>query len=122
MQRSVEVRNSPMPFFVGYAEPVGTSFQGYLDVPFSRIVEVFGDPDPECDSYKVAFQWRITFADGTVATIYDYKSSSLYDEENPTPDQMRELNFSDWHIGGKSDRAVALVREALTSPRKRESV
>lgn len=111
----------PMPFMVGHANPTGTSLQGYLDVAFSKIVEVFGEPDPECDSYKVAFQWRITFADGTVATIYDYKASSLYDEENPTPEKMREENFSDWHIGGKSSRAVELVREALTTPRKTEA-
>lgn len=110
-QQKVE---APLPFMVGRANAVGTSLQGELQIPFSRVVEVFGEPQ-ESDGYKVAFEWRIAFADGTVATIYDYKASSLYNDEYPTPEQMREQNFSDWHIGGRTTRAVELVREALTT-------
>jgi hypothetical protein len=109
-------KGKAMPFMVGYAELNGISLQGYLVIPFSRIVEVFGEPTSLGSGYgKVAFEWAITFADGTVASIYDYKSSSLYNEENPTPEQMRASDFSDWHIGGKSKRAEQLVREAFTS-------
>jgi hypothetical protein len=108
-------KSASMPFMVGHANLVGTSLQGYLDVPFSRVVEVFGEPLTQVDGYKVAFQWSITFADGTVASIYDYKASSLYDDGQPTPEQMRAREFSDWHIGGKDKRADELVRAALTS-------
>jgi hypothetical protein len=105
-----------LAFMVGHADLLGTSLQGYLVVPFSRIVEVFGEPTHlGSGDGKVAFEWAITFADGTVASIYDYKSSSLYDPENPTPEQMRATDFDDWHIGGRSKRASQLVREALTS-------
>lgn len=110
-QQKVE---APLPFMVGFADANGTSLQGELQIPFSRVVAVFGEPQ-DSDGYKCAFEWRIAFADGTVATIYDYKSSSLYHDENPTPEQMREREFSDWHIGGRTKRAVELVREALTT-------
>jgi hypothetical protein len=105
-----------MRFMVGDAELCGTSFRGDLIVPFSRLVEVFGEPG-EGDGYKVAFEWRITFADGTVAAIYDYKASSLYGDgdDAPTPEQMRANDFEGWHIGGKSARAAELVRAALVS-------
>jgi hypothetical protein len=111
-----EENKSSMPFMVGHADLVGTHLQGHMNIPFSRVVAVFGEPG-EADGYKVAFEWRITFADGTVASIYDYKASSLYGDGDdcPTPEQMRANEFSDWHIGGKSARAAQLVREALTS-------
>src|SRR5689334_16608789 len=103
-----EENKSSMPFMVGHADLVGTCRQGELQIPFSRVVEVFGEPG-QADQYKVAFEWAITFADGTIASIYDYKASSLYDDDQPTPEQMRAANFSDWHIGGKTRRAVELV-------------
>lgn len=94
---------------------VGTSRQGTIDVPFSRVVEVFGEPDTDVDGYKVAFEWAITFPDGTIASIYDYSASSLYDDDLPSPEQMRKDDYSDWHIGGVRDgRAVELVRAALS--------
>lgn len=95
-------------------DPVGTSLQGTIDVPFSKLVAIFGEPSTHVDHYKVAFEWVITFADGTVATIYDYKASSLYDHDNPTPAQMRAADYSDWHIGGMRDtNVVAKVIEEI---------
>lgn len=94
----------------------GTHLQGYAPYKYSRIVEVFGEPTHTdfSDGSRVVFEWVMTFKDGTVATIYEYKSSSLYgdDEDAPTPEQMRE-SFTDWHIGGKTHRAVDLVLAAL---------
>jgi hypothetical protein len=96
----------------------GTCLQGYLNMPFSRLVAVLGEPG-EGDGYKVAFEWQLRFDDGTVATIYDYKVSSLYDDESaPTPETMRTNEFSDWHVGGNSKRALELVTE-LFAERKR---
>lgn len=104
-----------MKFKVGSEVDInGTHLQGYARVPFSRVVEVFGEPG-EGDGYKVAFEWSIRFKDGTVATIYDYKVSSLYDDDQPTPQQLREREFDDWHIGGFSQRAVELVKQALSA-------
>jgi hypothetical protein len=99
-----------MKFVTDHTVGGGTSLQGYLNVPFSRVVEAFGEPS-EGDGYKVAFEWGVRFEDGTVATIYDYKASSLYDEGEPTPEWMRENDYSDWHVGGNSKRAAELVNE-----------
>jgi hypothetical protein len=107
--------NKPIRFLVGDANLEGTHLQGYAPVPFSRVVEVFGEP--RHGDYKVAFEWAIVFADGTVASIYDYKASSLYGEPDaPTPEQMRAQDFSDWHVGGKTRRAYELVCEVFGLP------
>ena len=87
-----------------------TGLEGYIKVPFSKVVEVLGEPQ-HTDGYKVAFEWNITFEDGTVATIYDYKESNLYDDDLPTPSELIEQEFSDWHIGGTSKKAVELISE-----------
>lgn len=91
---------------------VGNSQQGCAPFSYDRIVEVFGEPDetPWGDS---AFTWTITFDDGTVADIYDYKASSLYDERLPSPEQMKR-DFMGWHIGGKGWPAVNFVIRALS--------
>jgi hypothetical protein len=97
----------------------GTGYQGRLAIPFTRIVEVFGEPD-ESPSFKSAFEWVIQFADGTVACIYDYRASSRCNTNNPTPDQMRANDFCDWHVGGRGPRAMELLRAALTVDTSKE--
>ena len=91
----------------------GLSRQGCAPFPYDRIVEVFGKPDETPWSDESAFTWSITFDDGTVASLYDYKASSLYDERLPSPEQMKR-DFRDWSIGGKGWPAVDLVIRALS--------
>lgn len=102
--------------------PEGTHRVGYVHVPYSKVVEVFGEPKYLGDNqdHRVIFEWVMTFSDGTVATIYDYKQSKLYgdDPDAPTPDEMKTLPSFEWHIGGKSQRAVELVHSALNGKGK----
>jgi len=67
----------------------GTSLRGTIDCSFDQLVKAFGMPmfDTSGDE-KVKAEWHIEFDDGTIATIYDWKS--LIDPEKNT----------DWHIGG----------------------
>lgn len=112
---TLKANPQPRPWTMG-GNLVGTYMQGYARYPYSRIVEVFGDPQHLGeDGDKVAFQWTITFADGTIASIYDYKASSLYGDgdDAPTPEEMKQT-FTDWHIGGKHQRAVELITSALS--------
>lgn len=95
------------------ADLAGTSRQGTAPFPYDRIVEVFGEPDETSWDEDSAFTWSIIFADGTVASLYDYKESSLYDERLPSPEQMKR-DFLGWHIGGKGWPAVDLVIRALS--------
>ena len=53
---------------------------------------------------KVTIEWVLKFEDGTIATIYDWKGYGY----QPTGDEMYE-----WHIGGRSNEAMYLVKEAL---------
>ena len=82
----------------------GTSLQDYVTTSYSRLVEVFGEPDigpndTGCD--KVTCEWDLRFEDGTYATIYDWK-------EYDTP-----FGEYRWHIGGNNYMAGVRVFEAL---------
>ncbi len=70
----------------------GTSLCGSIDCSYDEVVAVFGVPDfYGSDDDKVKVEWINRFEDGTIATIYDYKS-----------DLRPEAN-QDWHIGGFRD-------------------
>ena len=87
-------------FTTGNADVNGTSLQGYVYTTYDKIVEVFGNPTSSGD--KTTCEWDITFDDGTVATIYDWK-------ECQTP-----KGYYDWHIGGRSKWAVELVTNLIS--------
>lgn len=77
-------------------EMTGTSLKGYIETTYEQLKSVFGDPyygPNDTDADKITCEWLITFRDGKVATIYDWKVGE-------TP-----LDLYDWHIGG-SDRKV----------------
>jgi hypothetical protein len=96
-----------MGFTVGNAQINGTYLQGEIITTRAEIEAVFGPPNYEDSdpTDKVITEWDITFDDGTVATIYDWKR---YDEG---PVGMHE-SYS-WHIGGASNDAVDYVLAAL---------
>jgi len=95
------------------AEMNGTFLQGGVTAPYSKIVGVFGEPEAG-DEYKCAFTWSMEFEDGTVATLYDWKETSLYNPDYPHPDTLKVRSAVDWHIGGHDKRAVERVLAALT--------
>lgn len=72
----------------------GTGLRGYTK-PMSEVAisRILGDPlrDHSGDG-KVSVEWIIEFADGEVASVYDYKS----------PDRDEYINY-EWHIGGTTD-------------------
>jgi hypothetical protein len=81
----------------------GTSLQGYLDIKFADLQEALGDPiTPVGGDGKVICEW-ILFDKHTevVATIYVYKVSQV------------PLELYSWHIGGRSDAAIELVKRVF---------
>ena len=86
----------------------GTSLMGYITVTFAQLVDVFGEPG-ENDGYKTDAEWEIEFADGKVATIYNWKNGHNY---NGCDGEDVE-DITDWHIGGKDKNVVELVGQAL---------
>lgn len=105
--------------FTRDADINGTSLKGHLRARYSHVVAAFGEPIAEADGYKVSTEWDICFEDGTVATIYDWKSTNLYNQNLPSPEALRldadSVVGYEWHIGGSDQRAVALVRQVLDS-------
>lgn len=86
-----------------------THLQGYVDATYKRLKAVFGQPN-KGDGYKVDAEWNIRFADGTVATIYNYKDGVNYlGRGEGTP----KTEITDWHVGGNDKKAVDLVVAAL---------
>ena len=85
-----------------YVNVNGTSYQGKLeDISYARLVETFGEPTFKGDMDKISVEWCLKFEDGTVATIYDWK----------TP--FKAIHNRLWHVGGFSHKAHELVRETL---------
>ena len=85
----------------------GTCLKGYVKTTFNKLVKAFGAPclnDGPSQWEKVTIEWCLRFADGTIATIYDWKGYGY----QPAPDEEYE-----WHIGGHKPEAVALVKDAL---------
>jgi hypothetical protein len=78
----------------------GTSLQGHIVTTYFELVEKFGEPD-FIGGDKITAEWALEFADGTVATIYDWK----YGE---TP-----LHKAEWNIGGKNKESVYRVYEVM---------
>jgi hypothetical protein len=78
----------------------GTSLQGHIVTTYFELVEKFGEPD-FIGGDKITAEWALEFADGTVATIYDWKYGD-------TP-----MYKTEWNIGGKNKEAVYRVYEVM---------
>jgi hypothetical protein len=95
-----------------------TSLQGYVDVGYRTLVDLFGEPhyDTPSGDEKVSTEWELCFQvedffgeEKTVyATIYDWKD---YDGGM----RSRNSDTYEWHIGGFSQDAVESVRTAIES-------
>ena len=87
----------------------GTHLQGYVQVTYRELTDVFGRPHSDGDGYKVDAEWMIKFPDGEVATIYNWKNGPNYcgDEGIPTRD------ITTWHIGGNKREVTKRVAELL---------
>lgn len=77
----------------------GSHLQGSTCTTFATLTELLGKGLGGGD--KTTQEWVIEFSDGTVATVYDWKEYS-------TP-----RGLYDWHIGGKSRKAVQYVEDLL---------
>ena len=79
-----------------------TSKRGFVITTMTEIKAVFGPPHGGFDLSH--FQWAIMFENGEVATIYDHGGASR--------SQLRSERYQ-WHVGGHSQAALALVADAL---------
>lgn len=85
----------------------GTFLQGYVKSTYNKLVKAFGLPQVNkgrSEYEKVTIEWVLRFADGTIATIYDWKNYG----KQPAADEEFQ-----WNIGGRKPEAVTLVKESL---------
>jgi hypothetical protein len=85
----------------------GTSRMGEMQVSYKDLVLAFGEP-MESDGYKVSGEWIFIDEDnGEVFTIYDWKSTNLYDSDAPSVETFRSLNHPvTFNIGGNHKGSV----------------
>ena len=88
----------------------GTSLQGYIKASYEQLLAAFGPPNPRLtDNYKTDVEWAFEFADGTIATLYNWKNGKNY-----LRGEGLELNdIYEWNVGGKTEKAVSRLLEKL---------
>jgi len=85
----------------------GTHRQGYVDANYAQLLGKLGKPH-DGDGYKTDWEWSILFEDGTVATIYNWKSGPNYGYYDVGPGQIKT-----WNVGGHCNQAYENVRRLL---------
>lgn len=75
----------------------GTSLVGYITTTYAHLVACLGAPH-ERDGDKTTAHWGYQCADGTLCTIYDWKTAK-------TP-----LGVYRWHVGGNRLAALQAVK------------
>jgi hypothetical protein len=79
-----------------------SSLVGYVDATYEELVAELGEPEGDFD--KSTAHWTLEAPNGTVATIYDYKT------------YMTPIGTYSWHIGGFDKKALLLVEFLLGKP------
>ena len=79
----------------------GTSLMGEIKLVYSDIVLAFGQPD-DADEYKISGEWVFyNSLTSEVYTLYDWKSTNLYDKFLPSVSKFRlDTKPQTFHIGG----------------------
>lgn len=94
----------------------GTSLKSYVNLRYKDIVEVFGEPT-EGDEYKVSGEWIFFDEESRECfTIYDWKSTNLYDYNYPTVSEFRSSDTPfKFNVGGKTnaDAFIAWVKRKI---------
>ena len=94
-------------------EIIGTSLQGYVESSFDNLVHFLGAPHYRKGHDKIDAEWRLKFADGTIATVYNYKDGTNYLNEKG----MAVEDITNWHIGGFSKKAYFKISDLVLSKR-----
>jgi hypothetical protein len=92
----------------------GTCLRGILsDVPYASLVALLGTPLPGDDD-KSSAEWHLRFRDGSVGTIYDWKTAPCY----LGPDGVPAEQQTRWHIGAAAGdyRTVGRIQALFDAP------
>ena len=91
----------------------GTSLMGYVKCSYQHLIKRLGQPHLNCkvDSIdsKIDVEWILKFKDGTVSTLYNYKTGPNYLGSDGT--QVEQITI--WHVGGFTDKSLFKIAKAL---------
>lgn len=79
-----------------------TSLQGHIQATPKQMRAAFGEPSAQ-DGERVHMHWSIRFADGAVATVYDWNL-----KQAPADDEIIS-----WSVGGYDLKAYMTVHQAF---------
>lgn len=82
----------------------GVGSRANLSAGYAELEALFG-PAPHGE-YKVSTSWVFSDPAGRVATIYDWKTTNLYDADGPSVEEFRRLPSYDWNVGALSQAAA----------------
>ena len=89
----------------------GTSMRGQFTMPYTKLVEIIGEPNAMSDGYKTDAEWSFE-RDGVVATIYNWKNGPNSTNRGTIEDIKR------WNVGGHNGDALDLVSTLLMNKAK----
>ena len=102
-----------LPGYTHGGDAIGTHLQGHITAVYKDLEEILGQPE-EGDEYKVSGEWTLTDSDGNVVTLYDWKSTELYDDSLPSVLQFRRNpDEQEFNIGGRYFHAAENFRNSL---------
>lgn len=81
----------------------GTGLRDHIQADYKDLKKLFGEPE-ESDGYKVSGEWCFRNDNGKeVYTLYDWKSTSLYESEYPSVEKFRNSGVQEFNVGGHND-------------------
>jgi len=85
---------------------------GYIELSPLSLIEKFGAPC-ESDGFKVSGEFTFQLGDD-IFYVYDWKSTSLYDEDYPSPSELwNTKGLYEFHIGGVDGKNLEKFKAAL---------
>ena len=77
-------------------ETTGTCYQGTIKSGFGTLCHMLGKPEYLVNDFKCDVQWVLTFDDGSIATIYNWKNGKNY----CGPEGLNVKEITLWNVGG----------------------
>lgn len=88
------------------ADACDTSLCGHVTTSYAKLAKLFGEAQMS-DGYKVSGEWIFDDGNGGVFTVYDWKSTRLYDDCYPSVADFRKQRNVIFNIGGHMDSNCA---------------
>ena len=90
----------------------GTHKVGSIKACYQDLVNLFGEPH-EADGYKISGEWEFVGDNGEPVTVYDWKSTNLYEGCDLSVEDFRSLESAEFSVGGHCEQDAVKFNEWL---------